>query len=363
MPLIAVAVAAIADIGVGVAGFSAVLAGTASMATTFAAIGAVGATIGAIGAVTHDKTLSTVGMVLGGIGGVGSLANAVGAFGEGATINSVFGSASAASTGAASAATPVAAAGGSFMDGAGAAADAVTPGVETVTVTAPSLNAADTAISGGNIFADMAALGGATPAAASTVSPENDPLSSTTKASPDQSAQSTAEKATAEDTGTTAKDADGLPISTAQSGTPTTSTPSSIPTMDKNWLNDQFPGGGTEGITQKAPSGSSYTFSNGAWAPAASGGIMHFLGTEGGGLMGMGVLQAAGSFLSGATDTLKPAQVQAYQAQAAANNSAAALTNKQVANMNQPLPTARRMDVTGKVGLMDSAPPKTGAAA
>jgi hypothetical protein len=44
--------------------------------------------------------------------------------------------------------------------------------------------------------------------------------------------------------------------------------------------------------------------------------------------------------LKGLTDTLSPAQVNAYNANAANNNAQAGLTNLQVANLSQPKATA-----------------------
>ena len=55
-----------------------------------------------------------------------------------------------------------------------------------------------------------------------------------------------------------------------------------------------------------------------------------------------GSIQAAGSFLSQATNSLTPAQVAQAQAQANANNAAANLTNLQISNLTQPIPTAAR---------------------
>lgn len=90
-------------------------------------------------------------------------------------------------------------------------------------------------------------------------------------------------------------------------------------------------------------------------------GILKFATSPGGGLLGLGVIQAGASFLSGATSTLTPAQVELYKAQAANNLAAANLANAQRDNLGQPLPVASRPGasppVTGApAGLINSQP-------
>jgi hypothetical protein len=343
MPLIAVGIAVVADIGVGAAGFGAVLAGTASLATTFAAVGAIGATISAVGAVTGVKALQTAGLVLGGIGGVGALANAVGAFGDGATLSSVFGSSPTTAGAAAGQDTASLINGGQINE---------TTGTD---LTANGSNSSD-------ILSTANALGGVNETTGTNIdAATGDPLSAT--ANPTSTTDSLANGIKG-DTLQSTSSATGSPTSDLPSGSPTDSasiakagtTPSNIPTTDSNWLNNQFPNP-LDGTLAKAPGGQSYTYSSAnGWAPQVASGIGGFLGSQGGGLIGMGVIQAAGSFLSGAFNPLTPAQVSAYQAQANANNASAALTNKQVSNMSEPIPTARRQAVTGAPGgLMNSA--------
>jgi hypothetical protein len=80
----------------------------------------------------------------------------------------------------------------------------------------------------------------------------------------------------------------------------------------------------------------------------------------------MGVIQAGGSFISGATSSLTPAQVTALNAQAAANNAAAALSTQQTANLAMPKAVASSTPITGSPaplvlpgsGLINQ-PPKT----
>ena len=68
--------------------------------------------------------------------------------------------------------------------------------------------------------------------------------------------------------------------------------------------------------------------------------------------LAFGALQAGGSLLSGMTSTLTPAQVSALQAQAAANNAAAALTQQQAANLAMPKAVASSAPVTGTPPLV-----------
>lgn len=317
-----------------------------SVGTVFTTIATVGAVIGAVGVVTGVKELQTAGMVIGGIGGIGSLANAVGAFGANATLGSVFGG---------EAGIPDGAAGASLMNGAvdaegtplssytaaSSGGDVIGTANNIAGVGAGGLDAEGNPLS--SVMSSQAASPAATGASAVGTDAEGNPLSSVTKA-PSSSASS-------------ATDAEGNPLSSTGSGTSTPTLSNSIPTIDKTAISQQFGTDPSQITNYKAPSGASYTFTPGSgWAPASAGGIGGFLGSQSGGLIGMGVIQAAGSFLQGAFDPLKPAQVAAYQAQANANNASAALTNKQVGNMGQPIPVAQRLAVTGKLGMMNSTP-------
>lgn len=70
--------------------------------------------------------------------------------------------------------------------------------------------------------------------------------------------------------------------------------------------------------------------------------IMDLIKTPGGGTLLSGAIQAGGAFIGGATSSLTPAQVKALEAQAEANHAAANLSQRQLANMGQPIPVARR---------------------
>lgn len=72
-----------------------------------------------------------------------------------------------------------------------------------------------------------------------------------------------------------------------------------------------------------------------------------------------GMIQAAGSLVSGLFDPLKPAQVEALDAQAAQNRAATAVTNLQLTNQQQPLPkaTLNKPQVTGAPASLINSPP------
>lgn len=312
MPIIAVAVAAVSVAGVGAAGFGAILAGTASIGTMMAGVAAVGATLGAIGAVAGIDELKTAGMVLGGIGGVGALANAVGAFGAGATMGSVFGGAEAVAS--ANAGTTAA----SLMNGASGsmAGDMMSGFTQTGFDSAGIVDAANHI---GGFGVDF--TGG-------------DALSSVAK---------TPTVAKAMDVASAASDA-LKPVTENITEGPTSA--DNAPETKPGAID---PAAAVTGKVAGAPNADGGGF-------FGKGGFMRSMG-------GMGVIQAAGSFLSGAFDPLKPAQADAYKAQAAANNAAAALQNKQNSNMNEPIPVARRMPVTGKIGGMINSSAPAGAMA
>lgn len=319
MPIIAVAVAAISIGSVGAAGFGAILAGTASIGTMFAGVAAVGATLGAIGAVTGVKELQTAGMVIGGIGGVGAIANAVGAFGANATMGTVFGGAEAA------AASQAGTQAGGLINGAMESTNMANDMVSGFT--ANGINSAtgivDTANGIGG-FTDVAkAMGG-------------DGLSNVVTPKALEVVKGAAGAVDA---------AKGLSTDIVEG--PTSADNTGAPEMPtKNGVQD--PAATVTGkVTSASADGNGIFGKNG------------FFNTMG----GMGVVQAAGSFLSGAFDEVKPAQAEAYKAQAAANNAAAALQNKQNSNMNEPIPVARRMAVTGKLGGMINSTPPAGAMA
>jgi hypothetical protein len=89
------------------------------------------------------------------------------------------------------------------------------------------------------------------------------------------------------------------------------------------------------------------------------GGLVNFAKTTGGGLVGMGLIQAGGQLLSGLTSTLTPAQVALANAQAASNQAAANLTTQQQQNLAQPRAVASLAPVTGTPNTIIT-PPNAG---
>ncbi len=315
MPVLAIIPAIVAVSSVGVAGFGAVLAGTASLGMTFAAVGAVGATLGAIGEVAGIKELKTAGMVLGGIGGVGSLASAVGAFGEGATLNSVFGSGGIGEAAGGGDFIGATSSGGGLINGAGEAAgggDFIGTSLDAGTGQLSSMDVVSAAAKMGGYTQGAPEMPGAidnTAGAAKQklINPSSAPAPVAKQVGP--SGGNIVEGPTPEDN-----------AAPTDAGSKVTGTVS----VDK-----------TTGATKVAE------------APG-------FWGTTTGQLVGMGLVQGAGSFLAGAFDEVKPAQAAAYNAQAAANNAQAALSTKELSNMNSRIPVARRLNVTGQpIGLIN----------
>lgn len=102
---------------------------------------------------------------------------------------------------------------------------------------------------------------------------------------------------------------------------------------------------------------------NGVWDS-----IKGIISTPGVGLLGLGALQGISSFISGATSTLTPAQVELYRAQAQQNLASSNLATQQAdmltlqrQNMGGNLPVATRTPVTGAPvpsGLINSTPPR-----
>ncbi len=329
------------------------------LGTIFTAVATVGSVVGAVGAVTGVKELKTAGMVLGGIGGIGSLASAVGAFGDGATMSSVFGSDAAGSSigGNISETTGMSVSAGDSLIGGNISENT---GLDVVDSAAKMYDGALTTDSAGNAInlsptgTETAMGGNATGDNLASVG-VNPPAGDTSAMLPD-----TVNKGSQVSSNSKFLDSTSSPSAGSQTLNPATDTsalqaPPGISTSDFAKLRE-IPNP-VEGQVVKLASGP-MQFTNGSWGLAPSGGLFSNLGgiSNGAGMLGMGVIQAAGSLLSSSLDSLKPAQVAAYQAQAKANNAAAALQEKQNANMGQPIPVARSMAVTGTV----APPPKPG---
>lgn len=344
MPVIAIGAALVADVvaGAAVAGTVGGIAAI-SATTAFEIVAAVGATVGAIGAVTRDKTLSTVGMVVGAIGGIGGLASSAGLFGaEAASGAPLFGT------------TPAAETGATFADSLTPATQGAAAGGGVETGTWDAAMTADQAASG---TIDSVANGLPTDLQSFSTTSENvsDPAKVLAGPRVDQVAA----------TDTTTGILNGGVGTTASSGTsdlipPPPAPPNGLGTADP--VTGQNIESAVDPVTGKIvtmpDSGSSGIF----------GSILDFAKKNP--VVALGTLQAAGSFLSGATSTLTPAQVNALNAQAAANQAAANMATQQQKNLALPKAVASSAPVTGAPGpligstpgLLNSAPrvPVTG---
>lgn len=341
MPIVAVLGAGFALAMGGAAAIGGVLAGTATLLTTLEAVGAIGATLGAVGAVTHDKGLMTAGMVLGGIGGVGSLAASAGLLGAGATTELLFGSTAAASS--AADADAIAITPNMYS---GAAADVGNPAMQAATNTANS----DIVNSLGGVKPDLGLpnIAGADQVAAasgqaSALLPKVTDATTTT-GMPQVAGLATPSPNTGLINGSAQAQvnaAEGLPPAipgVAAPSAPTTGIP-----VDPN----------IEGVNV-TPGNTA------AQSPGILDSLKSFVTDDKSGMVKYGLIQAAGSLLGGATDTLKPAQVDALAAQAAQNRAATALSVTQQANLAAPIPVAKRAirpAVTGApAGIINSSP-------
>ena len=299
MPIAAIASAAVA---IGVAGASVAATGIAAITAVGAleVVAAVGATLGAIGAVTKDKTLSLVGLGLGLVGGVGALATSAGLFGSEAASTALFGPTAAPATstftaGAAgsditSAATDVTRASGDVAAGEAASlAPAAEPGSALGVTASPPYGVAP---------ADPTKVIGAQATAASDL-----PVPPIPPASPPP-----------------------LPTAAATSGA---STPS-----DGSWAAG-WP-------TPAGPAGAVGDDSVFMGALKKIAGLSKDYPA-----LALGTIQAGGSFLSGLTSTLTPAQVNELTARAGVEKATAALSLQQQANLAMPKAVASNTPITG----------------
>jgi hypothetical protein len=328
MPIIPIVAAGAAFALGGGAAIGAVIAGTATLATTLTAVATVGATLGAIGAITKDKTLSTIGTVMGAVGGVGALAANAGLFGAEATTASLFGSDP----------IPLSVAGPDI------AADVASTNDLSSLANLPGLPAdmsvsADALTATGDLAAPTAALDTATAAA----SGEADSLINGSGGIPGMKtlvgqnvddATNQLVKGSGGGSLPSGSPTDAASIAKAGAPSPGDVTP---PPMTGGAMPDvKIPGQtyqGQDGVTYVSD-GTKWTAQTGFFGSLLKSPMAQY-----------GVIQAAGSFLSGAFDPLKPAQVEALNAQATANKASAAFTTQQTQNMTGRLPIASR--VTG----------------
>lgn len=332
MPVIAVAVA----IGASVAAGSAVAAVGLTVVTALEITAAVGATLAAVGAVTRDKGLQLAGTVIGAIGGIGGLAAGAGLLGADAASNApLFGPAPSAATADAASADTI----GSVT---GAAEDLPTPPV-------PPDGAPPAPDAVPQATADQVA----------TTVPEGTPLA------PQDAATVQAQQALVPE----GSNAVGLSTQTSGNVQELTGLGNTVPSTASTAnpsLNPELggatgfsPGGASESIPPSQGfindlTGNTITGDPASNAlgikvtpadPSTFGKLAAFADAHP--PLAFGALQAGSSLLQGLTSTLTPAQVSALQAQAAANDAAAALTNQQRANLAQPKAVATSTPVTG----------------
>lgn len=331
MPLIAVAIALVADVGVA----------AGAITSTFGIIAAVGATVSAVGAVTKNQDLAYAGMALGAVGGLGALASNAGLF-----------SASAADS--ASGATDASSAFGSDVSQAAplpgeAAAAGAAPdtdiidslgNVDSSSALATSPVDQEIAAASGSPVGDLG-LSGLTSGTGSAAN--GGLLTSGSNLGGDISGMNPVNFSAVTGDPTTAANAlppqqAGIPQGAGQApaapGAPFV--PEPTPDIAQAGHDAFTP-------TGLAPSGSSFgqmTSAANQADPGVIGSLTNF--AKNNPLASYGVIQAAGSLLAGATSTLTPAQVDALNAQAAANRAAASLSTMQQTNMAGAIPTLTR---------------------
>lgn len=307
----------------------------------FTTIAAVGAVVGVVGAVTHNKILSTVGMVLGGIGGIGALASGAGLLGagggllEGASTPAAANLAAEGSIGFIDSGS-FAVEGGAAVEGANAVADAAQAAAGSVPGFVDSgsfagINAAGEAAgaSGPGISEAL----GAGKAGLSMFGTEAKPDAVDANAITQQTALAGGATGAAASSGVPVASAPPNALAPGTSAAPplVASNPSATPTSltnDGEW--DLTPGKSADS------------------SPFA--GILDFANKHP--VVALGALQAAGSFISGATNELTPAQVDLYKSQSAANDAATLLVKQQTANLAMPKAVASSAPVSGQAQLV-----------
>lgn len=315
MPVVAVGLAVALDVGA----IGAAMAGTL---TTLSAITAIGATMSAVGAVTHNKTLSYIGMGVGIVGAIGTMASGAGLFDN---VTDLFGSSSAAGS-------------ADLASFAEQGADAATEAVNAGTTGLIDSTSANILSQTGDL--NLAAL---TPTGVPTTAGLESSVTVKPVGFPDAAASSkptiTSDMASVTAEGPTGAYAlERPPISPADMpGTPAAANGGMGGFDDPNWL-------------------STFTNSNGSGAP---GGILNW--AKNNQLLSYGILQAGGSFISGLSNPMTPAQINALNSQADVNRATAELLQRQKANLGSSMPTAARsaQEVTGRVdqpGLVNNAP-------
>lgn len=387
---------------------TAVVAVGAAVATefaTFAVIAAVGATIGAVGAVTHSRELMIAGGVIGAVGAIGGLASSASLFGEFGLFSAGEGAAAQAA-GLAGDVSFVAPAAGETMAGIVQSAEmsgslpgvyagmeatnagsgfaplfdtgqyqAVTDVIDMVNGITPTPAAEVAAavtpnpMAEANVAQGMSPWGNDSIAPGSSgtmgtlpdtsgvdptvVQPTNPPPLLGTAADPAVTSEIITQPAGGVVTGGTATNnpINGVGVNTTGAVNGGVSTGLDPARMTSTSAIDRALDP-TLGSNPAIPSGSGSADS--MWSS-----FRDFIATPGGGTTAAAVARAAGSFISGATNELTPAQISAYRAQAQANIASANLSNQQAAtierqrnNLSGAVPVASRRT---RPGLMNTA--------
>lgn len=341
MPLVAIGIAGASLALGGATAIGAVVAGTATLATTLTAVATIGAVTSAIGAVTGSKALQTAGLVMGAVGGVGALAANAGLLGEGATTESLFGSSAATADqmGGDVAAGLTSSEAGQVTNE--AAVDAGLPSsgdfVNAINSNTSPATAASQTAQAAAAAPPAAAASAASPAGVQTATP------STAAANGGDINETTGQTGLI-NTGTANPAASTGALPPSQAGVPqgAGAAPSAPGVATPNAAAPSAPTAPTAGAVDATASTS--TWHN----------IMDFANKNP--IVAYSAINAAGSLVSGMFNPVTPAQVNALNSQAAANNATAAQTTQQTANMKQGVPVATR--TAANTGLINTQPVK-----
>lgn len=298
-----------------------------SSVTALEAVTAIGTTVGVIGAVTGNKALTVAGAGLAVIGGVGSLAANAGLLGDDASqpLSSMFGSDTATES-----MGDTAAMAGTGTDAPLSGTSAATPSDQSGLINSAGEINPDAV----NPVAQQSTAVGAAAGSAQDVLSQN-------------GAANTVSIGPAMDSMTTpATNTTSMPATAPQ--TPGISSGLSDDSLSE--LNGASPSAvaGTQNVSAAlTPAGSNQTDMLSS--------ILKF--GKDNPMIAYGAIQAGGALLSGLTNPMTPAQIDALNAQAEANRAAASLTTAQAANLRQSAPAASSPAVTGTPqGLINRAP-------
>ncbi len=317
-----------ASVGVGIA--------ATALTVGFTTIAAVGAVVGVVGQVTHNKVLSMVGLGLGAVGGIGALAAGAGLLGSGAGL---LGEAptTAAAADAASAGTIDSVAASSGLGNASAAEEML--GLPAAGSAEAGGAAADAAsgLSLGDVTKGLDVAKQILPADSSAPPDIGHATGSAGGANTSADALNAAELTKIQNAGGSLLNATppAASVTGAASITPLVPPPAAPGTGVVPDMNAAAFKSSTDALGMKPTDEGGGTFD----------GILKFANKNP--VVALGALQAAGSMLSGFSNTVTPAQVNALNSQAAANDAATALVKQQTANLNMPKATAQSAPVTG----------------